>query len=294
VIAFLVSEAFRDLRRAGGIAASAVALITLALAAVGAFWLASSNVGGAITQWRDRVRIAVYLKREPAPAEAAALVERVEAIPGVAAVRYVGKTEALDALRRALGKDASLVDQLPSNPLPVSLEVTPAASAVTPEDARALHARLAELPEVEEIAGTVDWVERLAHWRRLLTTLGLGVGAVLALAAILTVTTATTLVLHARRAETEIMRLVGASETVIRVPLLLQGMIQGLVGAGIALGILVAAHVALAPRIEPLLQLTLGLPRVTFLSGVAAGALVGAGVLLGGLGGWLAKGRPAS
>ena len=67
---------------------------------------------------------------------------------------------------------------------------------------------------------------------------GLGVGAVLALAAILTVTTATTLVLHLRRDEMEIMRLVGATENVIRLPRLLQGMAQGLVAAIVALAVL--------------------------------------------------------
>jgi cell division transport system permease protein len=170
--------------------------------------------------------------------------------------------------------------------------VTPASSAVTPEDARELHARLAELPEVDEIAGTVDWVERLAHWQRLLTLIGLGVGALLAIAAILTVTTATTLVLHARRQETEIMRLVGAPEAMIRLPLLLQGMIQGLLGAVVALGILTLAYATLTPRMEPLIQLTLGLSHVSFLSSAAAGALVLAGAVFGGIGGWLAKGRP--
>jgi len=69
---------------------------------------------------------------------------------------------------------------------------------------------------------------------------------VLALAAILTVTTATTLVLHVRRAETEIMRLVGASEAVVRLPQLLQGMVQGLLGAVVALALLETAYAVAA------------------------------------------------
>jgi cell division transport system permease protein len=231
VVGFLVGEALRDLRRAGRVAVSAIVLITLSLAALGGFWLVSSNLDRAVARWRDRVRIVVYLRREPSSPDAAALVERVRATPGVAAVTFVGKAEALRGLKQVLGKDAGVVDQLPANPLPASLEVTPAAAAATPEGARELVARLAALPEADEVAGSVDWVEQLSHWQRLLTTIGLGVGAVLGLAAILTVTTATTLVLHARRHETEIMRLVGASEVTIRLPLLLQGMMQGLVGA---------------------------------------------------------------
>ena len=289
MLGFLVGEAFRDLRRAGRVAVSAVVLITLSLGALGGFWLVSSNIGRAVAKWRDQVRIVVYLKREPSAGDAAALLERVRAMPGVASVVFIGKAEALRSLKQVLGKDAGVVDQLPSNPLPASLEVTPSITAVTPEGARDLLTRLAALPETDEVAGSGDWVERLAHWQRLLATIGLGVGAVLAIAAILTVTTATTLILHARRHETEIMRLVGASELTIRLPVLLQGMMQGLAGAVLALGALVITHSVVAPRLEPLVNLTLGLSQIVFLTPVGVVALLGAGTLLGGLGGWLAR-----
>ena len=133
MVGFLVGEALRDLRRAGRVAISAIVLITLSLAALGGFWLVSSNLDRAVARWRDRVRIVVYLKREPSSLEAAALVERVRATQGVAAVTFVGKAEALRGLKQVLGKDAGVVDQLPANPLPASLEVTPAAVAATPE-----------------------------------------------------------------------------------------------------------------------------------------------------------------
>ena len=289
MLGFLVGEAFRDLRRAGRVAVSAVVLITLSLGALGAFWLVSSNIGRAVAKWRDQVRIVVYLKREPSAGDVATLLDRVRAIPGVAGAVFIGKADALRSLKQVLGKDAGVVDQLPSNPLPASLEVTPSITAITPEGARDLVTRLAALPETDEVAGGGDWVERLAHWQRLLATIGLGVGAVLAVAAILTVTTATTLILHARRHETEIMRLVGASELTIRLPVLLQGMMQGLAGAVLALGALVITHSLVAPRLEPLVNLTLGLSQIVFLTPVGVVALLGAGTLLGGLGGWLAR-----
>jgi cell division transport system permease protein len=289
VLGFLVGEALRDLRRAGRVAISAIVLITLSLAALGGFWLVSSNLGRAVEQWRDRVRIVVYLKREPPAPEA--MLGRVRAIPGVSGVTYIAKADALRALKQVLGKDASVVDHLPANPLPASLEVTPSAAAATPEGARDLVGRLAALPEADEVAGSADWIERLSQWQRLLTTIGLGVGAVLSFAAILTVTTATTLILHARRHETEIMRLVGAPESAIRLPLLLQGMMQGLAGAVLALIALMVGYSLVAPRLEPLVNLTLGIPDLEFFNPVGILTLLGAGTLLGGLGGWLARAR---
>src|SRR5439155_69764 len=96
----------------------------------------------------DRVRIVVYLKREPSAPEA--VLGRVRAIPGVSGVTYIAKADALRALKQVLGKDASVVDHLPANPLPASLEVTPSATAATPEGARdpLVHITLA-IPDLE-------------------------------------------------------------------------------------------------------------------------------------------------
>jgi cell division transport system permease protein len=291
VFGFLIGEALRDLRRAGRVAVSAILLISLSLAALGAFWLLSTNLGQAVDQFRGRVKIVVYLKREPASDESGVLVQRVRRIEGVGAVKYVGKSEALGTLRQVLGKDAAVADSLPHNPLPASLEVTPTADGATVEGSRALVKRLAALPEAEEVGGGLEWMERFARGQRLLWLFGLGVGAVLAGAAILTVATATALVLHVRRDEMEIMRLVGAPEHVVRLPLLLQGMMQGLIGAVLAVWALVGCYALLGPRAEPLVTETLGIPHLTFLRPAGVVGLMVAGTVLGGLGGWLARGR---
>src|SRR5262249_43920895 len=110
VLGFLMGEAIRDLRRAGRVAVSAIVLITLSLVAAGAFWLLSTNLGRAVAEWRDRGRIIVYLKREPAEADVAILLGRVRELPEVASARYVNKADALAALKRVLGKDSAVVD----------------------------------------------------------------------------------------------------------------------------------------------------------------------------------------
>jgi len=291
MLSFVMNEAMRDLRRAGRVGLAAILLIALSLTALGGFWLLSLNLGRAIDQWGDRVRVIVYLKDEPAPAKLDDLLQRIEAVGGIQRLRYVSKAEALRVLKRSLGSQADVAEQLPRNPLPASVEVTPDAAIATPEGTRALVSRLVMLPEVEEVQGGSQWVDGLAQFRRLFQGVGLVIGAVLALAAILTVTTATTLVLHLRRDEMEIMRLVGATENVIRAPRLLQGMAQGLVAAIMALAALEIAYALAVPRLEPLLPMTLGLERVTFLSPLQAFAVIGAGTMLGAVGGLLARGR---
>lgn len=292
MLGFLIGEALRDLRRGGRVGVTAVLLISISLAALGCFWLLSVNLGQAVHLWRDRVRIVAYLRAEPAADAVEDLLREVAGVGGVQRVRYISKAEALASLKRSLGDQAEVLDQLPRNPLPASVEVTPDAVTATPAGARALAGRLAGLPEVEEVQGGQEWVDGLARWQHLLRVMGLAVGGVFALAAILTVTTATTLVLHMRRQEIEVMRLVGASERVIRLPLLLQGMAQGLAGAVLALGALAGAYAVAAPRLEPLLNVTLGLQSAVFFAPGEMVALALGGAWLGAVGGLLAKGRP--
>lgn len=291
MLGFILAEAGRDLRRIGRIGVSAVLLIALSLAVLGGFWLLSLNLGRAIDQWRERVRVVVYLRDEPAGSKLDDLMRQARAVAGVQHVHYVSKDEALRTLRQALGAQADVTEQLPRNPLPASLEVTPDAQASTPAGSQALVQRLSELPGVDEVQAEARWLEGLAQFQRLFEVVGLGVGGVLALAAILTVTTATTLMLHQRRDEMEIMRLVGATESVIRLPRMLQGTAQGLVAAAIAVAALEAAYAFVAPRLQPLLPLTLGLERVIFFSVPQVLLLVAGGAALGAMGGVLASGR---
>jgi len=237
------------------------------------------------------VRVVLYLKEEPSGAKLDNLLRKIESVGGVERLRYVSKSEALASLKRSLGAQAEVAEQLPRNPLPASIEVTPDAATATPEGTRTLVRRLAALAEIDDVQGGAQWVEGLAQFQHLFQLVGLLVGAVLALAAILTVTTATTLVLHLRRDEMDIMRLVGASETVIRLPRVLQGTAQGLVAATLALAVLETVYAVAAPRLEPLLPLTLGLQRAIFLSIPQMLVLIVGGAALGAMGGLLARGR---
>ena len=166
MLSFIVSEALVDLRRAGRVGVSAILLITLSLTALGGFWLLSLNLGRAVSQWRDRVRVVVFLREEPTGGALADLTRRVEGLPGVQRVRYVSKSQALQSLRQSLGAQAGVLEQLPRNPLPASIEVTPEEDATTPQATRELTARLSALPEVEDVQGGAEWVEGLARWQR--------------------------------------------------------------------------------------------------------------------------------
>jgi cell division transport system permease protein len=287
-VAFLLGETGMTLRRSGWIGVVAILLTALSFITVGLFIWFARTLRSAEAHWRGQTRIVAYLEEG---ADAAALVAAVRGWPEVREARFVAKAEALDRLKGFLADRRELLGSMPSNPLPDSVELTVAAHAATREETQELAARLGRLRGVAEVQYTAEWIERLDRWGRALRGAGLGIGGFLALAAVLTVTTSATLASHARRRDLEVMRLVGAGEGMIRGPFLLQGAIQGILGALVALGVLVLASVMLAPRLLPLLSLTLGLESVTFLSLRDGAVLIAAGALLGGLGSFLAVGR---
>ncbi len=289
-ISFLLGETGVTLRQSGWVGLVAIMLTALSFMTVGLFFGLARTVADAEARWRGQVRIVAYLKEG---ASAASLIETVRGWPEVREARLVTKTEALERLQSYLADRKELLGSLPSNPLPASLELSLAARAATPEETTTLAGRVGRLNGVDEVQYTAEWVERLDRWRRVLHAGGLGIGGFLALAAVFTVTMSATLAAHARRREIEVMRLVGAGEGMIRGPFLLQGMIQGVVGAVIALGCLLFASAFLVPRFVPFLALALGLESVNLFSLQDGAVLLASGAALGGLGSFLAVRREA-
>jgi cell division transport system permease protein len=111
---------------------------------------------------------------------------------------------------------------------------------------------------------------------------GYGIGALFFIAIVLIVANTTRLVLYSRRDEIEIMRLVGATARFIKIPFYIQGMLHG--GAGTLLGLLVLFvwYLTLSSHFEP--GAAGGLPTIRFFSPEMCTAIIGGGILVGGLG----------
>ena len=115
MLSFIVSEAFVDLRRAGRVGVSAILLITLSLTALGGFWLLSLNLGRAVGQWRDRVRVVVFLKEEPSNAALSDLTRRIEAFFNSANVRpgiSLSISRLYDTIQSTAGVDTAEITKI--------------------------------------------------------------------------------------------------------------------------------------------------------------------------------------
>jgi cell division transport system permease protein len=258
--------------------------LAMTLFVFGAFLLLQLNLENWLQGWGDQLQITAYLKKEVTAHAVPQLMDRIGAFPEVERVQYTDQEQAWHDFKSALGAQSALLDGLPRDLLPSSVEITLRADRRDGPAVERLAVRLEKEPEIADVDYPQQWVERLA-----VIALAVGwakwiVGGVLFLATFFIVGSTAKLAILARQDEVEIMQLVGASEELIQVPFLLEGMILGVAGATVSLAALWAAFLFLQHEL-PALGGWLAFPgRLRFLDAAGAAWIVAIGWFLGAAG----------
>jgi len=208
--------------------------ISAALFVLAVFLVATANLERLVERWGAAAELSVYLRDDATPGDRAAAESALRSDRSVSAVEYVSKDDALVRFRRDFPDLASATLGAPGNPFPASLEarMTDAGRGAGVED---LVARVGRMAGVADVRYDRDWLERLAAVAAFVRWAGVLLAGVLVLAAALTVSNVVRLALVARRDEIEIMELVGAPVAFIRGPFIVEGILQGAIGAVTAL-----------------------------------------------------------
>lgn len=275
--------AFRSMWRQPFVHVIAVATLTIALSSYGLARLAEGQVEQLLAALGSEVEMTVYLADGVPEEKAQALRAALEQSTGGQA-RVVSPADALERLRQQLGPQGEALSAVEKNPLPWSIEVTVPPGARTPAALRALAERARGL----ELVTGVDWgeaaVDRLSAIARALRLGSLVVFAVVFLTAVVVVSATLQLVIYARREEIEIQKLVGGTDAFVRAPFLIEGILQGLLAAGLSLGLLAVLGETLGEQAAQLLSfLRAGRLDPEVLARVAL-EMVGLGVGMGLLG----------
>jgi cell division transport system permease protein len=290
-VAYFWRSAASGLRHAPFVHFIAVTTIAIALFSAGLARGVGQLVDGLIGSLGGEVQVTVYVEPE-LPAEAVqALRERMEADSGGKAT-LVSPEVALGRLQRELGDLGEALAQLPENPLPPSLELEVPRERRTPGALKALAHELRALPGVTGVDYGEEAVERLSAIASALRYGGWVAFAVVLAATIIIVSATLQLAIYARREEIEIQKLVGATDHFVKAPFLLEGLLQGLLGAMVALAGLWAFERLMGPGLASLFAfLTPGGVMLPLLEPKLALELVGAGGVLGLGGSFIAVGR---
>jgi cell division transport system permease protein len=281
---YFTRTALRGLRSSPVTSSIAAATIGVTLVLVGAFGLLLWNMEQLLQRFGDDLHVTAYLEDGLSSSERRALMERVLTVEGVEGVREVSKREALERFREGVGRGAALLEGLGENPLPASLEIALAPARRSPAGLRMVVESLEGLAGISDLASGQDWVEGYQRAVALVRGIGVGLGTTLALATLLIVGNTIRLAVLARRDELEILSLVGASRSFVSAPFLLEGLLQGAVGGGLAVALLFGLFHLVLPGFEFGLELVLGGMAPRFFSPGDAALLVGGGASLGLLG----------
>jgi len=262
------------------------ALVGIALALPGGLFLLQANLTAMTAGWEGRPGLSIYFELNT-PEET---IDSVAALVGmrdeVESVTLVSAAEALEEFQR----QAQIVDALAllgENPLPASLRATLRLGA----DAGALDALAAALAKETGVAEVVverTWLERISDISRAVRRLGLLLGILFGLGALLVTATSVRLAIETRLEELRVLKLVGATDAQIRRPLLYFGTFYGL-GGGVFAAMIISLGLVLIE--DPLADLagSYGQPlEVAAFDGTLLLAILGTGALLGVLGAVLA------
>jgi cell division transport system permease protein len=286
-----ITRAVASLKQNWLISSITIGIISVCLFLVGGYLLITHNLQGAINAWKEEVTVSIYLRDGFQEADILALQDRLSSLPEVHAVTYISKERALEEFRGMLGDNEELVGGLDRNPLPASLRLIPRDAHRNYEGVRSILNAIGDDPLVEEIQYGKEWLSKLDNVLTLLHVGAVGLGLALSLAAVFIISNTIKITVMARKEELDIMRLVGATESFIRLPFLVEGIIQGLAGSVISLGFLLGLYRFLTARGELPVLKVLHINSLSFLSWLAIVSILASGMLIGGLGSLASVGR---
>ena len=285
---YFLAEAVSSLWRGRWNAALSIVTIAAGLFVLGFFLIVNANVQRLIGRWSDAAELSVFLTDDATPEQLQEVGNMLDRSGLAASRQFVSKGDAAERFREDFPDLSAAAARLPRNPFPASIEVRlGAASRAAGSAVDDLAAALGRMPGVSDVRYDRRWLDRLNSAIRLVRRVGAIIVVMLVLAAALTVANVVRLTAYARRDEIEIMQLVGAPLAFVRGPFVLEGILQGGAGALVAIGLLWAIFLGVRARFGIAAADALGLGAITFLPAGLWLLLIGGGMVLGFVGGYM-------
>lgn len=248
-ISYLLREAFANIGRNGLVVLGAVLAVFISLTLTFGTLVFGEVVRINTLQWAEDVRVIAFV-RDDALTSVPDMQAEMESWAEVESVYFVSKSEALDEARVLLSNQPATLRVIEDSPdiVPASLRIKP----VNPDDYQTIVTRLQATPGLLRVQSAGQAIDAMISLRDGLQVMFWLLALALGVAAVALIANTIHMAIYARREEIEIMRLVGASNWFIRVPFLLEGAIEGFIGAVLAVGFIVVAQQLAVDRLTDL------------------------------------------
>lgn len=276
---YILPEPFISLKRNILMTIAAVLTVVITLYLCGIFGLLVMNIDENATMMENSVEIKAFISDDLSDEQAAALSETVKGLDGVADVKYVSKTEGLESMSEEFGDSADILAAVQTNPLPNSYTI----SAKTPEDVAPIVKQLEGMSQIDEVRygqGTVENLFLLMKWLRIM---GVAIMILLGLCAVVLISMNIRLSVTARKEEIQVMKYVGATNSFIIWPFILEGVLLGLLGSVLAIILVLCSYNGVLSKIVTTLQFMTFL-KLSSVAGLVVFAMLAVGIILGALG----------
>lgn len=281
---YFLKRALRNMRQSPVLSLASIGTVAVALALLAFFAIAVLNVQQLTASWGDNLAIVAYLDDVPDQKIVNGWIKEIENYPEVKKVTFISRKAAFERFRKRLGDDADLVEGLDPEVLPASLEISLAEDWRSESSLATVVDRLRKEPRFNDLQYGQGWLEKLEAFLLLLRVSGSALGGFLVFAALVIVANTIKLTLYARQDELEAMVMVGGTSLFIKLPYLVEGALQGLLGGLAALGLsFLVFQVVLQKSLGSLLLIT-GIDTIHFLPPIWQGMLIFGGSMIGLLG----------
>jgi cell division transport system permease protein len=243
-----VKKALADIRSNRFLNFITIITISLSILVVSVFLLFFENASRVIESWNQGGRAMVYLKKEFSPEMLPQVKARINAAGDIERMVYISKTQALDKLKREMSSQSTFLKTLNENPLPDALEIK-IKSYNSFEDVQALAQRIKSIDIVDDIEYGQGWLGKFLKIFNLFKMTGYAMCSLFFLIALFITANTVRLAFYSRKLEVEIMRLVGATETFIKAPFYVEGLLQGFFGGVLGLVVLLIAYLTVSSGI---------------------------------------------
>ena len=258
-----------------------VVTIAISVGILGLFLIVFFNLNGLLTSWNQQVQLVIYLGDDISPSQKSDLEDLFKLNSKVQSTEEVSKERAWQEFKLKQMDSVGVDLDLGFNPLPASFRIR-----FTVSDNGSLHIReFAEQirgePGVESVEYGEKWLGRFEKFMLICRGFLLGVCILLSLGLILIISNTIRLSIYSRQDEIELMLLIGATPRFVKIPFLLEGMLQGLSGSLISLGLMGTIYIYMKNEFQPSIESIARGMEFQFISQPFLLILVGLSVLIG-------------
>jgi cell division transport system permease protein len=214
------------LRRNALVTFAAISTVFISLFLLGGALLVERQVRLMTGEWASKVEVSVFLRDDASSDEVDALGARIAEIPEVDQVFFENRDQAYENFKQLFRDNPALVENVDPDAMPQSYRI----KLVDPADFPVIRARLAGDPAIDQIRDEQAILKKLLAVTSVLRTGVIAVAAIMLLSAAGLIGNTVRMAVFARRKEIAIMKLVGATNWFIRVPFLIEGVVEGLIG----------------------------------------------------------------